>query len=253
MGIDKNKAQWAFRDMRLLGGQDVLAEVKALADQGQHVMIAPSHVKLVKSNVMTAVPWKNDWSALNRMLGDHGLTYRTVLRFDAEGPGDTEAQLRSYRRSTIMMRWILKRYISDPIGLNLNHHCDPVEAKASVKRLYGSVKKTLNDQSVLLYPFGNWFLPRADLWAEEDVLAENGTAFESQDNREAYDAGVKRGMAQLAIRFKAPVLPIYCTHKDGQWLFLVDKMIPVGTTEDSLELTKLWLASQAKMKAQIWG
>ena len=253
MGIDKEQAQWAFRDMRLLGGAHVLGEVKTLADQGQHVMIAPSHVKLVKSNVMTAMPWKNDWSALNRMLGDHGLDYRTVLRFDAEGPGDTPAQLKSYRRSTIMMRWILKRYISDPIGLYLNHHCDPVEAKASVKRLYSSVKTTLKSQSVLLYPFGNWFLPDADKWAAMDVLADGGSAFESQDNREAYDAGVKRGMAQLAIRFKVPVLPVYCTFKDDQWLFIVDEMIPVGTTEDSLELTKLWLDSQAKMKAQIWG
>ena len=253
MGIDTSKTQWALRDMRLLRGKTVLAEVKALADQGQHVMIAPSHVKLVKSNVMTAVPWKNDWSALTRMLTDHGLSYRTVLRFDAEGPGDTAANLRAYRRSSVMMRWILKRYIDNPIGLYLNHYCDPVQAKASVKRLYGSVKKTLKTQSVLLYPFGNWFLPGTDKWAKDEVMAQGGAAFESTADREKYDAGVKRGMAQLSIRFKVPVLPVYCTYKDKQWLFMVDDMIAVETTQDSLELTHLWLERQARMKEEIWG
>ena len=190
-----------------------------MAAKGQHVMIAPSHVKLVTSNVMTAVPWKNDWSALNRMLTDHGLSYRTVLRFDAEGPGDTPADLRAYRRSSAMMQWILQRYIANPIGLYLNHYCNPVQVKASVKRLYAATKETLQSQSVLLYPFGNWFLPGIETFAKEAVMAEGGKAFEGTEDRIKYDAGVKRGMAQLSIRFNVPVLPIYCTYKDRQWLF----------------------------------
>lgn len=84
-------------------------------------------------------------------------------------------------------------------------------------------------------------------------MAEGGAAFESDQDRLKYDAGVKRGMAQLSIRFKVPVLPIYCTYKDKTWQFIVDELIPVGTTNDSLELTHIWLDRQAKMQAQIWG
>ena len=189
-------------------------------------MIAPSHVKLVPSNVGTAVPWKNDWSALNRMLTDHGLSYRTVLRFDADGGGDTPAEMRAYNRASIMMRWILRRYINNPIGLYLNHECNPVQVKASVKRLYGSTKATFQHQSVLLYPFGNWFLPGTETFAKADVMADGGQAFEGTEDRLKYDTSVKRGMAQLSIRFQVPVLPVYCTYKDQQWLFIVDENDP---------------------------
>ena len=245
--------QWAFRDMRLLAGKENLTQVTELAAKGQHVMVAPSHVKLIPSNVMTAVPWKNDWSPLNRLLGDHKVNFRTVLRFDAEGGGETPAALRAYKRSSFFMRWILRRYINDPIGLYLNHYCDPVQVKASIKRLYGSAKATLPEQSLLIYPFGNWFLPGTETFKKEEVMAEGGAAFESDQDRLKYDAGVKRGMAQLSIRFKVPVLPIYCTYKDKTWQFIVDELIPVGTTNDSLELTHIWLDRQAKMQAQIWG
>ena len=245
--------QWSVKDMRLLSGQQHLKAVTDLAREGQHVMIAPSHVKLVNSNVGTAVPWKNDWSSLNRMLTDFGLSYRTVLRFDADGGGETPAALRVYKRNSAFMRWILQRYIKNPVGLYLNHYCDPVQVKASVKRLYGSAREILPNQSMLIYPFGNWFLPGEETFKPEDVMADGGKAFESDKDRLKYDAGVKRGMAQLSIRFKVPVLPIYCTYKDKKWQFIVDEMIPVGTTQDSLELTHLWLARQAKMQAQIWG
>ena len=245
--------QWALRNMRLLSGAEHLRTAAALAKQGQHVMIAPSHVKLVKSNVLTAVPWKNDWSSLNRVLTDFNLKFRTVLRFDAEGPGDTPADLRAYQRSTFFMRWILRRYISNPIGLYLNHYCNPVQVKASIKRLYSSTKATLPTQSILIYPFGNWFLPGADTFDREDVMADGGMAFEGTNDRIKYDAGVKRGMAQLSVRFKLPVLPIYCTYKDRKWQFIVDEMIPVDAAQDSLALTHLWLERQKAMKAQIWA
>jgi len=239
--------------MVLLGGQDHLKTVTDLAAQGQHVMIAPSHVKLVDNNVATAVPWKNDWSSLNAMLTAHGVKFRTVLRFDADGGGETPGQLRTYRRNSAMMRWILKRYINDPVGLYLNHFCDPVQVKASIKRLYGSTRDTLPHQSLLIYPFGNWFLPGIETFDKAEVMADGGTAFESDKDRLKYDAGVKRGMAQLSIRFKVPVLPIYCTYKDKKWQFIVDEMIPVGTTSDSLELTHIWLERLAVMKARVWG
>ena len=249
----KSEIQWSFRDTHLLGGQEHLAQVKDMAACGQHVMIAPNHVKLVKSNIMTALPWKNDWSALNRLLTDHGLCFRTVLRFDAEGGGETPAQLRAYRFSSLLMRWTLKRYIDKPIGLYLNHYCNPMEVKASIKRLYEGAKATLLRQSVFIYPFGNWFLPGSESFDPAEVMAAGGTAFEGTQNRLKYDAGVKRGMAQLSIRFQVPVLPIYGTYKDRKWQFIVDAPIPAGTTDDSLALTHLWLARQAAMKRTIWG
>ena len=178
---------------------------------------------------MTAVPWKNDWSALNRMLTDHGLKYRTVLRFDAEGPGDTSADLRAYRRSSAMMQWILQRYIANPIGLYLNHYCNPVQVKASVKRLYAAAKNFPKPVGPPL-PLWQLVLPGIETFAKEEVMADGGQAFEGTEDRIKYDAGVKRGMAQLSIRFNVPVLPIYCTYKDRQWLFLIDEMMPTGVT-----------------------
>ena len=249
----KQDYQWSVKDMRLLGGQQHLKAVTDLARQGQHVMIAPSHVKLIQSNVGTAVPWKNDWSSLNRLLTDFGVSYRTVLRFDADGGGETPAALRIYRRNSAFMRWILQRYIREPVGLYLNHYCDPVRVKASIKQLYSSAQEILAKQSLLIYPFGNWFLPGQETFAPERVMAEGGKAFESDRDRLKYDAGVKRGMAQLSLRFKVPVLPIYGTYKDKKWQFIVDDFIPVGQTRDSLGLTRLWLARQAKMQARIWA
>lgn len=246
-------SQWSQKDILLLSGQEHLKSVKNLAQNGQHVMIAPSHVKLVDNNVATAVPWKNDWSSLNRLLTDHGIKFRTVLRFDADGGGETERQLRTYRRNSVMMRWILKRYIKDPVGLYLNHFCDPVQVKASIKRLYGATRDTLPNQSLLIYPFGNWFLPGTELFDKTLVMADSGNAFETDKDRLKYDAGVKRGMAQLSIRFKVPVLPIYGTYKDKAWQFIVDKPIAVDATNDSLELTHIWLDRLGKMKARIWG
>ena len=245
--------EWSRGDMLLLSGRDTLKKVADLADHGQHVMIAPSHVKLVPSNVGTAVPWKNDWSSLNRLLTDHKLRYRTVLRFDAEGAGATAAELRTYRRNSFLMRWILRRYIQNPVGLYLNHFCDPVEVKASVKRLYKAAKQTFPQQSLLIYPFGNWFLPGLDTFDRTKVMADDGRAFESDRDRIKYDAAVKRGMAQLSIRFRVPVLPIYVTYKEQKWQFMVDDLIPVGTTNSSLELTHIWLDRLAKMKDKIWG
>ena len=245
--------EWARKDMVLIDGRTHLETVANLAARGQHAMIAPSHVKLLPSNVATAIPWKNDWSSLNRLLTDHGLNYRTVLRFDADGDGKTPAELRTYKRNSLFMRWILRRYIHDPVGLYLNHFCDPVQVKASVKRLYSAAKKTFTQQSLLIYPFGNWFLPGTETFNKAEVMANGGTAFESIRDRLKYDAAVKRGMAQLSIRFQVPILPIYGTFKDRKWQFMVDNLIPVGVTQDSLELTHIWLDRLAKMKTRVWG
>ena len=45
MKIKKSDAQWAFRDMRLLDGQHILAEVKALAAKNQHADDRPQPCK----------------------------------------------------------------------------------------------------------------------------------------------------------------------------------------------------------------
>lgn len=253
MGISKSEAQWAHQDMRLLSGEAHLRDAAARALDGTHMMIAPSHVKLLKNNILAALPWKNDWATLRVLLRDYKVPQRTVLRYDAEGPGDTPADMRAYRFSTFAMKVILHRYIANPIGLYLNGYCNPVQVKASIKRLYSSTKASLKDQSILIYPFGNWFLPGTETFKKEEVMAKNGTAFEGLADRLKYDAGVKRGMAQLAVRFGAPVLPIYTTYKDRQWLVIVDKPIEVGECKDSLELTHLWLERQAAMQARIWG
>lgn len=249
---------WKPRRHTLVSGHEHLAKAARMAAEGQHLILAPTHVRRYKAKywtppipVISSIPGNNDAYPLISMLKEQGLAFRYVVRSDCDVPGDFPMGRHIYRIGTRLVQLTQSMLFDNPISLYLDQDYNPDGAAASIRNLYREAKATLKEQSLLIYPFGNWFLPGKDNFDPQVVMADNGTEFIAPTDRKAYHASVKRGAAQLAIFNKVPILPVYGTYKDGAWQFAVGKLIETAK-RDPIDVTHDWLRAQSEMKTTIW-
>ena len=243
---------------RLVSGQAHLARAAQMAADGQHLILAPTHVRRYKAKywtppipIISSIPGNNDAYPLISMLKGQGLAFRYVVRSDCDVPGDFPMGRHIYRIGTRMVQLTQGMLFDNPISLYLDQDYNPEGVATSIRNLYREAKATLASQSLLIYPFGNWFLPGEDCFNPEIVMAEGGSEFIAPTNRKAYHDSVKRGAAQLAIFNKVPILPIYGTFKDKSWRFAVGELIETAK-RDPVDVTHDWLRAQSEMKQIIW-
>lgn len=241
----------------LVSGQEHLTQAVEMAARGEHVIIAPTHVRRFKAKywvppipVISSIPGNNDAYPLISMLKDQGLAFRYVVRSDCDVPGDFPLGKHIYAVGTRLVKFTQGLLFDNPISLNLDQDYNSDGVAKSIRNLFKEGKATLKEQSLLIYPFGNWFLPGEESFDPAVVMAEAGTAFIHPSDRKAYHASVKRGAAQMAIVNKVPMLPIYSTYKEGGWRFSVGELISTAG-RDPMEVTQDWLDVQRGMQVKI--
>jgi hypothetical protein len=222
-------------------GNEHLDEVRRLNAEGRHCIFAPNHLQ--PQGALAAIRKQSaladDYPVLSKVLADHGIHSRVVVRGDTDMKvGESRVRRFLYETHRRMFSAVGRSTGGVPMSLNT---AEPGMTSVANTRSVKDMEHALDTENLTLYPYGNWFKTGEQKF---DVQAdmEGGNKFvKKSEGMEKYRMALKRGFIFLSRQKQAPIVPVYVRNDAGHWTVRFGAPMLARDKQDDVEVAKAYL------------